>query len=667
MIFPTSRATGMSRAAIAVLVAAWLASFLVGTARPADAADLSQFNPGNIISDGVFFNPYTMTEAEIQTFLNVRGGPCAAGSTCLKSYVDTMPAKAADSFCGAYPASGAEPASRIIYRVANACGINPQVLLVMLQKEQGLVTSRSPSATAYRSAMGFGCPDTAACDVSFYGFANQVYNAARQFQVYANSGRFTWVKVGQSNQIRYHPNAACGTGAVFIANKATAGLYYYTPYQPNQTALNAGYGTGDACSSYGNRNFYQYFTDWFGGTQSSASLVQVPGRPEVWLTVGSAKHHVPDGTELNVFASRLGWVRPAAASYVDSLVTAAPARRYVHDPRTGTLYLLQPDGTKHRFPDAATISAYGYDFGSYVNISANQADAFPTGPDVGTFFRVEDAPEVYLLADGRKRYVTSPAAYLDASAGKNSYVASMSAAGAAKVPVGPALLPRHSLVRETSGGSVYLTLADGGLLHIPSFGLAADAGRRDYVVVPDGTLASSPVREGTLSPFLRCGTTVYLVAGGTLRPVTGTGTGGLTPLQLPEAACADMPRSSSTVAAPFLVQVPGRGEVYVLEAQQLHHVRSYDRLLQLSGGAAPRFVSWSSETANGVGVGAPELAAGSYVQFSGEAEVYQGDGRQIRHVTSYDALVRSNGGRVPTIERLPVAQKPYYTVGSPIS
>jgi uncharacterized protein with LGFP repeats len=53
---------------------------------------------------------------------------------------------------------------------------------------------------------------------------------------------------------------------VFIYNQATAGLYNYTPYQPNAAALRAGYGSGDDCSAYGNRNFYSYFTDWFGST-----------------------------------------------------------------------------------------------------------------------------------------------------------------------------------------------------------------------------------------------------------------------------------------------------------------------------------------------------------------------------------------------------------------
>jgi hypothetical protein len=51
---------------------------------------------------------------------------------------------------------------------------------------------------------------------------------------------------------------------VFIENQATAGLYNYTPYTPNDAALNNMYGTGDACSSYGNRNFWRIYTDWFG-------------------------------------------------------------------------------------------------------------------------------------------------------------------------------------------------------------------------------------------------------------------------------------------------------------------------------------------------------------------------------------------------------------------
>jgi hypothetical protein len=238
---------------------------------PVQTADLSKFQPGNIISDAVFFRSSTMTEAQIQAFLQAKVPSCQSGYTCLKDWYDTSRTTAADAMCGAYSGGVRERASRIIYKVAQACGINPQVFLVMLQKEQGLVTHTWPSTSRYTIAMGQGCPDTAACDTRYYGFFNQVYGAAWQLKRYANppgtSNFFNWYAPGRTWNVRFHPNVSCGSAPVFIQNQATANLYYYTPYQPNAASLAAGYNeANDACSSYGNRNFFNYFTDWFGST-----------------------------------------------------------------------------------------------------------------------------------------------------------------------------------------------------------------------------------------------------------------------------------------------------------------------------------------------------------------------------------------------------------------
>ncbi len=396
-------------------------------------------------------------------------------------------------------------------------------------------------------------------------------------------------------------------------------------------------------------------------------LVQVPGRAEVWLLNGSTKHHVVNYSDLQVLASRFGWVRQVAASVVDSTPTGGLASRYVHDARTGTLYLLQLDGTKHRFVTPEQVAGYGYLFPTFVNLAPGQIDAFATGPEIGDFFRVEDGPEVYRLEAGKKRYVTTGPAFVRAVGSDNAYVASMAASGAAVLPSGPALLEPHTLVRDASSGTVHLTLGDSGLVRIPSFELAAEAGATRYNVLAAGALNGTPVTAGDLAPFVTCGGTTYVVAGGVFRPLSGSGTGGWTPTALPASACATLPKGSGTVASPVLVQVPGRGEVYVLEAQQLHHVRSWERLMQLTGNATPRPVTWAPGTATVVGVGAPELATGTAVQFSGQPEVYRGDGRTLQHVTTYEALVRIGGGRVPVIEQLPAAQKSYYTVGAPIS
>jgi len=234
-------------------------------------ADLSKFQAGNIISDATFADSGTMSEGQIQSFLEEKVPRCQAGYTCLKDWYDTSRTTSADAMCGAYSGGTRERSSTIIYKVARACGINPQVLIVMLQKEQGLVTHTWPSEFRYTIAMGQGCPDTAACDTRYYGFFNQVYGAAWQLKRYANppgtSQYFTWYAPGKTWNVRYHPNESCGSSPVFIQNQATANLYYYTPYQPNAAALRAGYGEGDGCSAYGNRNFFQYFNDWFGTTQ----------------------------------------------------------------------------------------------------------------------------------------------------------------------------------------------------------------------------------------------------------------------------------------------------------------------------------------------------------------------------------------------------------------
>ncbi|MBA8816671.1 hypothetical protein FHX48_001744 [Microbacterium halimionae] len=240
----------------------------------AKSADLSRFDAGRIISDDDFFNSGTMTESQIQAFLEKKVSSCRSGYTCLKDWYDTSRSTSSNAMCDAYSGGMRERASRIIYKVAKACGINPQVLLVMLEKEQGLVSHVWPSEFRYTIAMGQGCPDTAACDTQYYGFFNQVYGAARQMKIYTVYPNSFAYRAGQTNSIYWHPNASCGTSSVYIANQATANLYIYTPYRPNSAALNAGYGTGDGCSSYGNRNFYQYFTDWFKSPVTSDPCAQ---------------------------------------------------------------------------------------------------------------------------------------------------------------------------------------------------------------------------------------------------------------------------------------------------------------------------------------------------------------------------------------------------------
>ncbi len=223
------------------------------------AANASNFNPGFIISDAVFTNKNSMSPSDIQNFLNAKVPTCDtwhAGSgsnqppfTCLKGY-----------------SQNGISAAQIIWNKAQEFNINPQVLIVLLQKEQGLITDTWPWEVQYRSATGYGCPDGAPCDAEYYGFTNQVHHAARMFRKIMDNDP-NWYTPYQPgvNYILFNPNSgACHGSNVNIQNRATAALYNYTPYQPNPAALNNLYGTGDSCSAYGNRNFWRDFTDWFG-------------------------------------------------------------------------------------------------------------------------------------------------------------------------------------------------------------------------------------------------------------------------------------------------------------------------------------------------------------------------------------------------------------------
>lgn len=242
-------------------------------------AAVEGWNAGNIIDDGVFTNSSSMSVSEIQNFLNSKVPSCDTYGQKASEYGGGTRAQWASSRYGQTTftclkdySEGGRSSAQIIYDVARKYTINPQVLIVLLQKEQGLVTDEWPLNVQYRSATGYGCPDTAPCDSQYYGLTNQLDWAAKMFRAIVNNSP-TWYTpyvLGQ-NFIRYSPTASCGGTNVTIENRATQALYNYTPYQPNQGALNAGWGTAN-CGAYGNRNFYLYFTSWFGNTRTSAMV-----------------------------------------------------------------------------------------------------------------------------------------------------------------------------------------------------------------------------------------------------------------------------------------------------------------------------------------------------------------------------------------------------------
>lgn len=302
-------------ASIAIVAIISLCGLLFFTNR-SEAVTANDWRAGNIVDDFVFTNSNDMTVADIQTFLNNINPNCDTYGTgratergrgditraqyaasrgwagppyvCLKDYYevpkytpgDYIPA---NNFSGSIP-SGAVSAAQIIYDAAKRNNLSPKVILVKIATESAgpLTTDNWPLQSQYTYAMGSHCPDSgpggsASCDRNYAGFSMQVESGAQLMRWYIDNMEkpwWTYKKPFATNSILWNVvQKGCGAGNVYISSKATAALYTYTPYQPNQAALNNMYGLGDRCSSYGNRNFWRVWSDWFGSTQYSTPLI----------------------------------------------------------------------------------------------------------------------------------------------------------------------------------------------------------------------------------------------------------------------------------------------------------------------------------------------------------------------------------------------------------
>jgi len=300
-----------------VIIASLLGlGFIITLTQTSYAVVTSDWKAGNIIDDSIFTDTESMNVSQIQDFLNYKVGTGTNGVpgqcdtngirtselgggtraqygaahdnpvpfTCLKDFYEvpkTVPGSGvpANNYGGKPIPAGAKSAAQLIWDAAQKYDISPKVLLVKLGTESaGPLTSDDwPFLRQYTYAMGSHCPDSgpngsANCDSDYAGFSIQMDSAASLLRWYLDSMSQPWwsyKKPYQNNSILWNiVESGCGAADVFIENKATAALYTYTPYQPNQAALNNMYGTGDGCSAYGNRNFWRTYNDWFGSTMA---------------------------------------------------------------------------------------------------------------------------------------------------------------------------------------------------------------------------------------------------------------------------------------------------------------------------------------------------------------------------------------------------------------
>lgn len=558
------------RLACSPLLLGGLVGMLLGVAvlshsRSAAALVGSEFVASRISDDPIFFNYNALDTSTIQRFLNAKVPVCDtwgtklyAGTTraayaaskgvstpftCLKDYRQDVPSKSPEAYLCTGLSGGNKTAAQIIFEVGQSCGVSPAVLVVLLEKEQNLVSDDWPWPIQYRSATGYGCPDTAPCDAEYYGFFNQVYAAARQFKKYALNPNYYNFAAGRPSFVGYHPNSGCGGGVLTLQNNATAGLYNYTPYQPNRAALDNLYGSGDSCSAYGNRNFWRMYNDWFGssltGWKPSPVYKGITGT-QLYMVWGGSKYYIPSYDVMVAWHLHQSPVNVVADSYLDGLPSGDWLSSIVKasDNPASPLFLLD-DGKRYEIP----FQACKYDLQGQPNpntswgidcFNTNVSKAFPsdvieryTVPDISLPLMIAYNNAVWKLEDGKRRRIVDPLV-IDVLGGWG-HVRWMKDSNAAQ-PIGKMIMGNGFVVRFSDSPVVYLFDND-QLNVVPTPDSLVNW--KLYTKIHDFPAAFNtdplPVVDGSLKQIATDGQTYYLVdkgykmsiSSGVHWPVTG--------------------------------------------------------------------------------------------------------------------------------------------------
>jgi hypothetical protein len=214
------------------------------------------YSRSEIIPDEVFRSPGTMTEAQIQTFLEARGSFLAGykipaphtrtywvGSKQVTSYINSWIGPVGQEV----NATG-WPVSRVIHRAANWYGVNPQVIISILQKESSMITDGTDRTDDSRFArmawiMGYAFTEDQANPIKSVCGTSTNYNpsgscAGVAMQIdWATGGLDSWynrsvagtLMCGVQNCSKGKTITIDGS-SVYIGNFITGPFYRYTPH-----------------------------------------------------------------------------------------------------------------------------------------------------------------------------------------------------------------------------------------------------------------------------------------------------------------------------------------------------------------------------------------------------------------------------------------------------
>lgn len=337
------------------------------------------FNPNFIISDAEFVDVDSLDNGDIQYFLE-RGSLADYETEDIYGRVRS--------------------AADIIYWTAQTHGVNPKVLIVMLQKEQSLIEDPNPDQGQLDWALGYGvcdnCNHNTPSIQRWRGFAKQLNSAALQFV----EGYFVDIDENGETVMGYGPGLTSKIDGEYVtfANAATAALYTYTPHL------------------HGNENFYKLWNRYFGVYYPVGSLLQDKDSGGVYLIQYGEKRPITSKTAL---LSRYNedLIVPVDRTILEAYPDGTPisyANYSLLQTPNGGIYLLVDD-TVRPIASQEAFRAIGFNPDEVISVSWDELDPFTTGETItaeteypqGALLQDSTTGGVYFVENGNKHPIKS--------------------------------------------------------------------------------------------------------------------------------------------------------------------------------------------------------------------------------------------------------------------
>jgi hypothetical protein len=329
----------------------------------------AEFEPNYIISDEDYSNYRSLSQSEIQQFLEDKNSYLA-------------------NFISSDINGQMKTAAEIIYQAAQNYQINPQLILVMLQKEQSLVEDDSPEQKQLDWAMGYGvCDDCSMNDPAlmiFKGFGAQVDKATARFRWY-NDNPTVFKQAGKEYQI--------DGVSVRLVNQATANLFSYTPH------------------IHGNYNFWKIWQRWFKQFYPDSSLVKTADSPTVYLLEYGLKRPIQSWS---AFVSRYSArdIIVISKEELNKYENGSPikfANYSILQKDDGTTYLLVNDKLR-QLDGQETLRLIGYNPEELISVTAKDIENYEIGEiltiqsayPLGTLLQDKKTGGIYFVQSGIK-------------------------------------------------------------------------------------------------------------------------------------------------------------------------------------------------------------------------------------------------------------------------